>query len=122
MSFLKRDEVLKAQDLQYEDVDVPEWGGTVRIAGLSAEAASAFSDKMVELDNQGKIKAVRTGGNFMAELLVVTVVDEEFNLLFSSDDIASLGRKSAAVVKRLSEVALRLSGLGEHAVEDAEKN
>jgi len=36
---LTRDEILKAEDIQYETVPVPEWapGGTVRVKTLSGE-------------------------------------------------------------------------------------
>ena len=120
-ALLKKADILAVQDLQFEDVEVPEWNGTVRIAGLSGEAAMSFSDRMVELDTKGKVKSVKVG-NFMAELLAMTIVNDKFEPVFEEADIKALGKKSAAVLKKLSDVAMRLSGLGETAIEDAEKN
>ena len=33
MPYLTRDDILQAVDLKYEDVQVPEWGGVVRVRG-----------------------------------------------------------------------------------------
>jgi len=118
---LKRTAILEAKDLPFEDVDVPEWGGTVRIAGMTGEAATAFSDEMVEMDSRGQVKSVKME-NFMAKMLAMTIVDDDFKAVFSKEDIEALGKKSAAVLKRLSEVAMRLSGLGEGSIEGAQKN
>jgi hypothetical protein len=41
-SYLTRDAILQAPDLQGEDVAVPEWGGTVRVRGLSGAQRDAY--------------------------------------------------------------------------------
>lgn len=120
--FLTRDEILEAQDLPFEDVNVPEWGGTVRIAGLTAKASTEFSTQMISMDAKGQVKAVKLSDNFMSDLLAKTIVDENFKPVFRKEDIEALGEKSAKVVSRLTDVAMRLSGLGEEAAESAEKN
>ena len=120
-ALLTKNAILEVQDRSFEDVEVKEWNGTVRIAGLSGEAAMKFSEKMVELDGKGRVKSVKMG-NFMAELLAMTIVNDQFKPVFDENDIQALGKKSAAVLKRLSDVAMLLSGLGETALEDAEKN
>jgi hypothetical protein len=121
-TLLTREAILQAKDLPFEDVKVPEWNGTVRIAGLTGKAATEFSAKMVSTDSRGQVKTVSIPDNFMAELLSMTIVDTEFRPVFSKADIEALGGKSAAVLKRLSETAMRLSGLGEEAEEQAQKN
>jgi hypothetical protein len=60
--------------------------------------------------------------NFMAELLVLTIVNENFEPLFNEADVEMLGMKSAAVMKRLSDIAMELSGLSEESLKDAKKN
>lgn len=123
MAHLTRQTILEVRDLPYEDVEVPEWGGTVRVAGLTGKGATEFSSRMVETDNHGQVRSVKISENFMAELLAATLVDEEFKPLFSKGaDVEALGGKSAAVLKRLADIAMRLSGLGEEAAGDAEKN
>lgn len=121
MPHITRDAILAAEDLPYEDVEVPEWGGTVRVAGMSGKKATDFSAKLVKVNPDGSIQAFDID-NFMAELLVLTLVDEKFKPLFNQDEVKALGEKSAAVLKRLSDIAMRLSGLTETAVKEKAKN
>ena len=39
---LSRDDILKAEDLTTEEVDVPEWGGTVLVRGLTGRERDEF--------------------------------------------------------------------------------
>jgi len=127
MSFLTKEQILAAEDIPFRDEPVPEWSklnggsGMVRVAGLSAKEASTFSSKLVSVDGKGQVKELKMD-NFLAELLARTLVDENFEPLFSEADIEALGKKSAAVMKRLGDIAMELSGLSEKAVEEAAKN
>jgi hypothetical protein len=128
MAFLNKDEILAASDIMFRDVEVPEWtvigrGETamVRVAGLTAAEATKFSSRLVQMDGKGSIKEVKID-NFLAELLVRTLVNENFEPLFNDADIEALGKKSAAVMKRLGDIAIELSGLNEKAVEEKVKN
>jgi hypothetical protein len=120
--FLSKADALAADDIPVRDVEVPEWGGWVRIRGLDGKAASQFSRQLVKIGKDGKPQA--TGlDNFMAKLLAVTIVDQESGKpIFNEDDLAALGAKSAKVLKRLSDIAADLSGMSDKAVEEAEKN
>lgn len=110
--YLSREAILAADDLGFEDVAVPEWGGTVRIRALSGterdkfEASIAGNGKRLRLDN------VR------AKLVVTCAVDAEGNPLFGTADIVQLGRKSAAALDRVFEAAKKLSGLTDEDVDE----
>ena len=119
--FLNKSGILSVEDLPYEDVDVPEWAGKVRICGLTAEAASAFASRLLEVGPDGQVRSIHTE-TAMVDLLAHTLVDEKFNRLFGDAEKVELGKKSAAVLSRLFEKALRLSGLGRNTVEDLAKN
>lgn len=127
MSYLTKDQILAANDRKFRDEAVPEWPdqngepGMVRVAGLSAKAAAAFSSKLVSVDGKGQVKELKMD-NFLAELLSQTLVDEQFELLFSEADIDELGKKSAAVMKRLGDIAMELSGINDAALKEAAKN
>lgn len=110
MSFLDKSAILEAEDLPHEDVDVPEWGGTVRVIGLDGESASKFSSQMVVLGEDGNPKSVDLD-NFQARLLVLTLHNEKNQRLFSIEDIQKLGKKSGKVLMRLATIAQRLSGM-----------
>lgn len=121
MGLLNKQTILQVEDLPTQDVKVPEWGGTVRIRGLSGDQASKFSKKLVKIGPDGKPQVLQLD-NFMAELLALTIVDENGEHVFNQADVEALGKKSAAVLKRLSDIAASLSGLGDEAARDAEKN
>lgn len=128
MNFLSREQILAASDRVYRDVQVPEWIPTdgskavmVRIAGLSAKAAATFSSKLVNVDGKGQVTELKMD-NFLAELLSQTIVNEQLEPIFSDADIEALGKKSAAVMKRLGDIAMELSGLNDQALKDAAKN
>lgn len=119
MAYLSRDDILMASDLQEEDVDVPEWGGTVRVRGLSGAERDRFESSVVEM--HGK-KVVVKSENMRAKLVALCVVDESGGRVFSDRDVEALGQKSASALQRVFEAAQRLSGLTEADVEELEKN
>jgi hypothetical protein len=110
--YLSREAILEADDLGFADVDVPEWGGKVRIRALSGterdkfEASIAGNGKRIRLDN------VR------AKLVQACAVDVEGNPLFGTADVVALGRKSAAGLDRVFEACKKLSGLSEEDVDE----
>jgi len=119
MGYLTREEILGAEDILYEDVPVPEWGGTVRVRGLSGTERDAFEASIVEM--RGRKTHVDTR-NLRAKLVARAVVGENSQRLFQDGDVRALGEKSAAALNRVFEVAQRLSGLTEADIEELTKN
>ena len=112
--------ILAANDLKRETVAVPEWGGDVLVQELSA----THREEVFALTH-GKTDIER-GRVFRRAILARALVDENGAPMFSDAEglnvaapIDSLMAKSAAVVDRLAEVALKLSGLGQSAEGDA---
>jgi len=119
MALLTPDEISAADDRQWEDVPVPEWGGTVRIASMSGTDRNAYQKQMVVLGSNGRPQGVDLADQY-ARLLSKCLVGEDFRRLYVTDkQVALLGRKNGAVLERLVEVAKRVSGLSDRAVEDA---
>ena len=48
MTYLSRDTILQREDIKTEDVEVPEWGGTVRVRGMSGVERDAFEASLIE--------------------------------------------------------------------------
>jgi len=105
---LNKDQILKADDLPFKDVEVPEWGGTVRVRAMTGAERESFEAAIYDMSGE-KAKFLRQ--DFRAKLLCRTIVDEQNKRLFSESDIAALSAKSAKVLDRLMEVAQGLSGL-----------
>jgi len=117
--YLNRDEILKLNDLPVEEVYVPEWDAWVRVRGLTGAERDAFEQSIVETRGKNTRMNLR---NIRAKLVALCVVDEQGNRLFSDEDAELLGRKSAAALNRVFEVAQRLSGLRPEDVEELAGN
>jgi hypothetical protein len=122
-----KDLILAADDLTFEDHQVPEWGGaTVRVQAMTGTDRDAFEAKMVALKKGGQndAKAVELRlTNFRSKVLVKCLHDPETGeRVFEDNEAHKLGGKNAAVLDRLFDVAKRLSGMDEKAVEEAEGN
>ena len=105
-----RDTILNADDVTFATVEVPEWGVTVAVKGLTIAEQQRFmrtvrkrtgreSDYQVDRDK------------FQIQLIIATVVDvDTHETIFEAADADALNAKSAKAASRLYEVASRLSG------------
>ena len=114
---LNRSAILSIQDLPFEDVDVPEWGGTVRIGTMTGAMRDAWEQSLVV---PGQQKADTR--NIRAKLVAACAITDTGSLLFQEADIPALGNKSAAALDRLAKVAQRLNGINSTAKEEARGN
>ena len=115
MALLSKDQILAAEDLVTEDVEVPEWGGTVRVRMMTGAERDSFEDSLT----QTKGKNVKTNlANLRARLVARTVVDEAGKRMFTDAEAGVLGQKSAAALDRVFEAARKLNGMTEADVEE----
>jgi len=117
---LTKKDILGAEDLKTEDVEVPEWGGTVRVSMMSGTARDAYEDSIIEFDSNGKV--TRNLSNARAKLCAASMVDDKGNLLFSEGEINKLGKKSAEALNRVFTAAQKLNALSDEEVEEQAKN
>ncbi len=115
---LTRDAILRAIDLKHTTVAVPEWGGSVRVRGMTA----AERDAMLAAVAPGAETDKRSDSQIKAYLCAHCIVDAHGASLFADEDIALLQQKNPQVLDRLANEVLRLSGIGEPGVEVLEKN
>ena len=117
LRLLSRDEVLGAQDSAFEDIETPEWAGPgtgVRVFGLSGserDKSQAGFFTFGPNDKGGMRVTTVNNQNTMARLVALAVRDAEGKRLFTDVDVLALGDKSAVALERVSDVAMRLSGL-----------
>ncbi|MFE2936662.1 hypothetical protein [Streptomyces sp. NPDC059278] len=118
MALLTKDQIAAADDRAWEDVPVPEWGGTVRVLGMSGTERNAYQASVVVIGTNGKPQRVNIEDQ-LAKMVAKCIVGEDFERLFTDREVKELGKKNGAVLDRLADIAKRLSGLTESAVEDA---
>ena len=119
MRLLSKTAILAAQDLQTEDVEVPEWGGAVRVRSFTGRERDAFEASMVRGDGRDR-KVDLT--NMRARLVGLTVIDETGQRLFTDEEADLLGAKSGAALDRVFAIAQKLNGLSGSDVEELTKN
>src|SRR5262249_4971199 len=119
MMRLTKDAILAAEDLVTEEVQVPEWGGTVLVRGLTGRERDEFEASMMVHRGGQMVADVR---NSRAKLVAKCVVGDDGKRLFADEDAAALGEKSGAALARVFDVVARLSGLSEDDVKDRERD
>jgi len=113
---LTKEQILSIDDLKTEDVDVPEWGGVVRVRSLTGAERDEFESSL--LVGKGKDREVNMT-NARARMVYLTAVDDEGKRLFTSPtDIKALGKKNAAALDALFAVGQKLSGLRKEDVDE----
>lgn len=113
---LSKQQILDADDTKTEEVEVPEWGGSVTIQTMTGYARDAFESSIT-----GKSGAVNTT-NIRAKLAAACLVDEAGELMFTEKDVAKLGKKSAAALERVFAAAQKLNRISDGDVEELAKN
>ncbi|MFJ9531254.1 hypothetical protein [Herbaspirillum sp. NPDC101396] len=116
VTLLSADAILSAP-LRSVDVPVPEWGGMVRVQGMSGSDRDSFQT-VLRGDETGRT----SNDKFQAILLAFTLVGDDGQLLFSVDQVEVLRARSATALERVAVEAMRLNGLLPEAVADAAKN
>jgi hypothetical protein len=110
IKILSAQDILEMDDVRTVDVDVPEWGGVVRLRSLTAEEMTEF------VDQSGRDK-----GESTVKLLVLCSIDESGQRLFTSSHMALLKKKNLRAFMRVQTEALKLNGLDEES-QKARKN
>jgi hypothetical protein len=113
---LTKEQILEADDLKRETVDTPEWSGEVLLRELRGRERDAFEEG--SLDKQRNVSMA----NMRARLVAASAIDEQGERLFTHNEAAQLGDKSATALNRLFEVCCRLSGITSDDVDKLEKN
>ncbi|CAB4169709.1 hypothetical protein UFOVP1305_40 [uncultured Caudovirales phage] len=109
-----KDQIAEADDLLEEVVEVPEWGVTLLIRTPTLAARASMIKRFVNED--GTSNANDLGAMYPA-LLIATVCDPETGAaLFTTNDSDLILSKNGAIVDRIAQIALRLSGMSGDAV------
>ena len=96
---LTRAQIKAAEDLRAEIVDVPEWGGEVRIRTLSFAAAnSMFKEEVKDFDPR-------------LRLIAACMVDDDGAQIFSEQDLGELGSRNAEVIARIWKKCVEINGM-----------
>lgn len=115
-------QILEADDLIRERVEVPEWGGYVIVRTMTGGEKDRF--QMATLtQHKGEIQTdLKKMKHFRCRAVALTVIDDKGERLFTEHQVEKLAKKSAKALDRVYEVAAQLNGLAEGAAKEIEKN
>lgn len=99
--FVTKADILQANDRPITPLDVPEWGGKVRLRGLDAATALAVA---ASTSNEEKLRLIIRAG----------IVGEDGKPLFSVEEENELMSRSLEVVTRVTERVVEISKLAGH--------
>jgi hypothetical protein len=113
MALLSKQSVLSVDDFQYDTVPCPEWGGEMRVRGLTAAEQSLVYKRYKDDKTE----------DFDVIVCIMGCVDENGERIFTNEDKQALRQKSFAVLDRIAKKIIQLTGDNDsEGVEEARKN
>lgn len=108
-------------NLSFEDVEVPEWGGWVRVQEMTAAAWDAWEDSSTVTDEKSGAQS-RDIRNIRARLIVRSLADPETGKrLYQDGEADAMGRQPIHILNRLFGAAMRVNKTSEKDVEKLAK-
>ena len=81
MALLTREDILNYNDIKTEIVPVPEWGGEVKVKGLTAGERDKWEASLYSTKRHGNsFEIVSNRDNLRAKFIAVSVVDDKGKL------------------------------------------
>jgi hypothetical protein len=111
--------ILECDDDQYAEVEVPEWGGSVRVRSIGAAERENLLRSSVTVE--GKSRKIDTPV-MRVKIVWLAVVNESNRRMWTTKaELDALGQKSAMSIDRVADVALRLAGITDDTDDDEGK-
>ena len=112
---LTREQILAARDVAARELDVPEWGGRIRLRAMTGTDRDEYMTALAAAQKAGE--EGQRWHRLMALLVALCAVDAQGERLFAREDAETLAAKSAAVLERVSGEIQAINALGEKQVE-----
>ena len=113
---LTKEQILSADDLRQEEVEVPEWNGSVSVRTLTGTDRDAFEQSIVQGVDKMDLANVR------ARMAVLCVVDADGKRMFADSDAKALGARSSLALGRIFDAAQKLNAMTDEDVRELAKN
>jgi hypothetical protein len=112
MKRLSREEILNVKDIEQKEVSIPEWKGSVLVQALSGKKRAEIMDAC--MNDKGKMNTEK----LYPALIVAGCIEPEFK----KADAEALNNKNSGALEKVCKVIMKLSGISQDDVEEAEKN
>ena len=119
MTLLSKEQILQATDVDVGEIEVPEWGGRVRVIAPNALymqrlIQSGFINPQTNQVDMSKIDFI--------DLAARSLVDDNNEPLLTRKEAQALARKSWSALAAIATKAMELSGFSSDEDEDDAKN
>ena len=104
---LTRDAILGMDDLPREEVQIPEWKGSVFVRALTGSERDQL-ERMITKDTLSR-----------AKIAALCVVSESGERMFTDKDVEALAGKHGGALEKIVNAALRFNALTDAAVTEA---
>lgn len=108
--YLSRDALLAIDDTKTDDVEVLEWGTTVRIRALNAAEVESIGYSLATPAGTMNVQSMK---GVSVKVVAWGVIDENGKQLFTLVDIETLGQKSFHAINHIAGAIMELTGLAE---------
>ena len=98
---LTRDMILAADDLPREEVEIPEWGGSVYVRVLTGGERDQL-ERMIAKDSVSR-----------AAIAALCLVDATGARLFTDADVEKLAQKNGGALEKIVTAALRFNAISD---------
>jgi hypothetical protein len=112
-----RETILAADDKERIEVEIPEWGVTVWLRGMTVGELQAFERKAAEFKRTGSLPP-----DYRESIAAQYVEDEDGAQVFVSTDVVQLRKRSAKAMGRILDAFQSVNGLTEKDLEEIEGN
>lgn len=107
-----REKILAAADLTHEDVDVSEWGVTIRVVSPTVRERARIVSAFMGPDGTPDLEKMYPA------LVIATATDPKTGeRLFTEDDADALLAKNGRVVERVAQAAMKVAGMTDDATQ-----
>lgn len=115
-----KDKILNAK-LKSEKIYISQWDAEIEVKELNGGQRAKFFDNTVSVDKYGNVKTHLEKMN--TEIIILSCYDPETGeRLFKEEDRELILQASGEAIDQIAQVALKISGLSNNAVVEAEKN
>ena len=108
---LDKDQILNSDDLLFEELNIPEWGGPINVRVMSGKERDAFEASIDDKDRKSM-------HNFRARLCVLLIGDENGKRIFHDSQVGALSLKSSKVLNDIVDFGMKLNGMTEQDIKD----
>jgi len=110
---LTLEDIRAAQDVQKEEIEIAEWGGSVIVQGVNVNEGMVLL-KQMQKEGSEEIDPEKA----LLYSVIVGVVEPKF----TESDIVWLKTKSMSAVQKITTAFMRLSGFDTKAIAEARKS